>query len=85
MTGCSARSLTGEGIVDGKPVGDHGEGAGGCRVPWTWTPSRAACRAVLAEAADPRYAHTSHLHVRVAGQVVVDEHLRGPRRVTSSR
>ena len=39
----------------------------------------AACRAVLAEVADPRYEHTSHLHVRVAGEVVVDEHLRGPR------
>lgn len=30
-------------------------------------------------AADPRYAHTAALHVRVAGEVVVDEHLRGPR------
>jgi len=29
-------------------------------------------------AADPRYGHTSHLQVRVAGQTVVDEHLRGP-------
>ena len=39
----------------------------------------AACDAVLAGVADPRYAHTSALHVRVAGRVVVDEHLRGPR------
>ena len=39
----------------------------------------AACRAVLAGVEEPRYRHTSHLHVRVAGQVVVDEHLRGPR------
>ena len=39
----------------------------------------AACSAVLDGIDDPRYAHTSHLHVRVAGEVVVDEHLRGPR------
>jgi CubicO group peptidase (beta-lactamase class C family) len=38
----------------------------------------AACRAVLADAEDPRYRHTSHLHVRVAGEVLLDEHLRGP-------
>ena len=41
---------------------------------------RDAARAVLAEvAADPRYAHTAALHIRVAGEVLVDEHLRGPR------
>jgi CubicO group peptidase (beta-lactamase class C family) len=28
--------------------------------------------------AEPRYNHTSHLHVRVAKDVLVDEHLRGP-------
>jgi len=28
--------------------------------------------------ADSRYAHTTHLHVRVAGTVVVDRHLSGP-------
>jgi CubicO group peptidase (beta-lactamase class C family) len=33
---------------------------------------------LVAGLADPRYAHTSHLHVRVGGRVVVDEHLRGP-------
>ncbi len=33
---------------------------------------------VLAALTDPRYAHTSHLHVRVGGHVVVDEHLTGP-------
>ena len=38
----------------------------------------AACRAVLAGVEDPRYSHTSHLHVQVAVRVVVDEHLRGP-------
>ena len=38
----------------------------------------AACSAVLADVEDPRYRHTSHLHVAVAGRVVVDEHLRGP-------
>jgi len=30
------------------------------------------------EEADSRYAHTTHLHVRVAGKVVVDRHLSGP-------
>ena len=40
---------------------------------------RAAADRVLADAsADPRYAHTAALHVRVDGRVVVDEHLRGP-------
>lgn len=40
---------------------------------------RAARDRVLAGVAeDPRYAHTSHLLVRVDGEVVVDEHLRGP-------
>lgn len=40
-----------------------------------------AARAVLdAVAADHRYAHTSHLHVRVGGRVLVEEHLRGPER-----
>ena len=40
---------------------------------------RAAARAVLdAVAADPRYACTAHLHVRLGGAVLVDEHLRGP-------
>ena len=33
----------------------------------------------VADLADPRYAHTSHLHVRVRGRVVVDEHFTGPR------
>ena len=32
----------------------------------------------VADLADPRYAHTSHLHVRVDGRVVVDEHFTGP-------
>ena len=42
---------------------------------------RATARAVLAAAdADPRYARTSHLQVRVGHEVVVDEHRRGPRR-----
>jgi CubicO group peptidase (beta-lactamase class C family) len=41
---------------------------------------RGAARRVLADvAADPRYAHTAALHIRVDGQVLVDEHLRGPR------
>ena len=41
---------------------------------------RAAARRVLAGvSADPRYAHTAALHVRVDGEVLVDEHLRGPR------
>ena len=39
---------------------------------------RLASDRVLASLADPRYAHTSHLHVRVGGRVVVDEHLTGP-------
>jgi CubicO group peptidase (beta-lactamase class C family) len=40
-----------------------------------------AAHRVLAEvAADPRYARTSHLHLRLDGAVVVDEHLRGPLR-----
>ncbi|SDD32240.1 serine hydrolase domain-containing protein [Auraticoccus monumenti] len=47
------------------------------------TPDRtrvdAAVRAVLDGVdADPRYAHTSHLHVRLAGEMVVDEHRHGP-------
>jgi CubicO group peptidase (beta-lactamase class C family) len=41
---------------------------------------RAGARWVLDDVAtDPRYGHTAALHVRVAGEVVVDEHLRGPR------
>jgi CubicO group peptidase (beta-lactamase class C family) len=40
-----------------------------------------AVQRVLAEVvADPRYARTSHLHLRLGGAVVVDEHLRGPLR-----
>lgn len=40
---------------------------------------RRACDRVLDDvAADPRYAHTSHLLVRRGGTVLVDEHLRGP-------
>ncbi|SDS40967.1 Beta-lactamase [Friedmanniella luteola] len=42
---------------------------------------RSAARAVLdAVAADPRYARTAHLQVRLGPDVVVDEHLRGPER-----
>jgi CubicO group peptidase (beta-lactamase class C family) len=37
-----------------------------------------ADRVLAAVADDPRYAHTAALHIRVAGQVLVDEHLRGP-------
>lgn len=37
-----------------------------------------AARRVLAGLQDPRYAHTSHLQVRIGGAVVVDEHLGGP-------
>jgi CubicO group peptidase (beta-lactamase class C family) len=40
---------------------------------------RAAGRVLADVAADPRYAHTAALHVRVDGHVLVDEHLRGPR------
>lgn len=41
----------------------------------------AAAQRVLDEAAaDPRYGHTSHLHLRLGGAVIVDEHLRGPLR-----
>ena len=32
----------------------------------------------VADLSDHRYAHTSHLHVRVEGRVVVDEHFTGP-------
>lgn len=40
---------------------------------------RAACRRIgAAIAADPRYAHTSHLRVQLDGRRVVDEHYRGP-------
>lgn len=39
---------------------------------------RRAGQAVIDCTADPRYSHTSHLHVRLRGEVVVDEHLRGP-------
>jgi CubicO group peptidase (beta-lactamase class C family) len=40
---------------------------------------RAACRRIGAEiGAAPRYAHTSHLRVLLAGEVVADEHFRGP-------
>jgi CubicO group peptidase (beta-lactamase class C family) len=43
--------------------------------------AQTAAQRVLAEvAADPRYARTSHLHLRLEGTVVVDEHLRGPLR-----
>ncbi len=38
----------------------------------------AACAEVLAGTALPQHAHTSHLHVRLGAEVVVDEHLRGP-------
>ena len=38
----------------------------------------AARRVIDREEADSRYAHTTHLHVRVAGTVVVDRHLSGP-------
>jgi CubicO group peptidase (beta-lactamase class C family) len=37
-----------------------------------------ACAAVLDGTAEPRFHHTSHLHVRVGGDVVVDKHLCGP-------
>jgi CubicO group peptidase (beta-lactamase class C family) len=37
-----------------------------------------ACQAIVDATADPRYSHTSHLHVRVGDEVIVDEHLRGP-------
>ena len=38
-----------------------------------------ACRRIgAAVRSDPRYAHTSHLRVLVAGQPVFDEHYRGP-------
>ena len=37
-----------------------------------------ACQAIIDDTADPRYRHTSHLHVRIGGEVIVDEHLRGP-------
>lgn len=40
----------------------------------------AARRVLDGVAADPRYGRTSHLHVRLGGRVVVDEHLRGPAR-----
>ena len=33
---------------------------------------------VVKDVSDRRYAHTSHLHVRVAGRVLVDEHFTGP-------
>jgi CubicO group peptidase (beta-lactamase class C family) len=39
---------------------------------------RTAVQAVLDGLRDPRYAHTSHLQLRVRGQVLVDEHLTGP-------
>ncbi|GAA3338112.1 serine hydrolase domain-containing protein [Amorphoplanes nipponensis] len=40
---------------------------------------RAACRRIGATVrADHRYAHTSHLRVLVAGELVFDEHYRGP-------
>ena len=43
--------------------------------------AHAAAQRVLAEVvADPRYARTSHLHLRLEGEVVLDEHLRGPSR-----
>jgi len=37
-----------------------------------------ACRAIVHATADPRYSHTSHLLLRVGGEVIFDEHLRGP-------
>ena len=40
---------------------------------------REAAQLILNDvAADHRYGHTSHLQVRVAGETIVDEHLRGP-------
>ena len=40
---------------------------------------RAACRRIgEVVGTDPRYAHTSHLRVLVAGEPVFDEHYRGP-------
>jgi CubicO group peptidase (beta-lactamase class C family) len=40
---------------------------------------RAAAAAVMGEIdADPRYAHTTHLQIRVRGALVVDEHRHGP-------
>ncbi len=38
----------------------------------------AAAQTVIDREADSGYAHTTHLHVRVAGTVVVDRHLSGP-------
>lgn len=50
-------------------------------VPASETAVQDAARTVLdAVAADPRYRHTAHLHVRVGGRVLVSEHLRGPER-----
>jgi CubicO group peptidase (beta-lactamase class C family) len=39
---------------------------------------RTAVRAVLDGLRDPRYAHTSHLQLRIRGRVLVDEHFTGP-------
>ena len=44
-------------------------------------PAARLARAVedfVADQSDHRYAHTAHLHVRVGGRVVVDEHFTGP-------
>lgn len=50
-------------------------------MPVALSAARAAAHRVLDGVdADPRYARTSHLHLRVGGVVVVDEHLRGPQR-----
>jgi CubicO group peptidase (beta-lactamase class C family) len=41
--------------------------------------AHSATQRILAEVADdPRYARTSHVHLRLDGAVVVDEHLHGP-------
>jgi CubicO group peptidase (beta-lactamase class C family) len=36
-----------------------------------------ACQAIVDATADGRYRHTSHLSLRVGGEMIVDEHLRG--------
>jgi hypothetical protein len=50
-----------------KPVGERGMPGEDAACPSTGR-RRGGLLAVLADAADPRYAHTSHLHVRVAGR-----------------
>lgn len=37
-----------------------------------------ACHAIVDGTADPRYSHTSHVLVRIGGEVLMDEHLGGP-------